>query len=279
MNWKRRKAATLLLAVIAVAVVFLGWRIFNPREPVYHGQPLSAWVRQFGTNSFGRGSKSSAEEAERAIQQIGADALPFLLRQVRASDSTLKKKLRATVPGNWHNRLGLRDRSQDIRRLGARGFHALGTNAAPAAPALIEIAIRHPDDDARYIAVFGLRKLAPIGEPVIPFLTQCLTNSDDRIRDEAAIAFGGMRDRPEFVVPILIQYLQFAKNSTHTYECSDTVGLLGRFGTNAKAATPILLELLNHPVADVRSEVTNWLPRIDAEAAAKAGVKQPGQAP
>jgi len=232
-------------------------------------------VEQYRSNRWTR-AKSSADEAELAIRQIGADALPFLLRWIDARDSSLKKKLRATVSGKWHDRLGLRDRSGELRRLGAHGFQALGTNAAPAARALIEIATRHPDEDGRYVAVFGMRKLAPIGEPVTAFLIQCLTNSESTIRDEAAIAIGGMRDRPQFVVPILIQYLQFAKTSPHSPECSDTVNLLWFFGTNAKAATPILLELLNHSSAEVRHQVTNALPDIDAEAAAKARVKRPG---
>jgi hypothetical protein len=149
----------------------------------------------------------------------------------------------------------------------------------PAAQALIEIATRHPDEDARYIAVFGLRKLAPVAEPAFPFLIQCLTNTDSTIRDEAAIAIGGMRDRPAVVVPILIQYLQSAKTSPHTYECSDTVGLLGFFGTNAAAATPILLELLDHSSINVRNQVTNWLPLIDGEAAEQARVRRPGRVP
>lgn len=280
MKWKRPKAATLLFLVFAAAAVFLGWRLVHPPEPAYLGKPLSAWVRQYNTNYLrGDASKSSAEEAQRAIQHIGAAALPFLLGQMRASDSSLKKKLRATVSRNWHDRLGLRDKSPEIRRLGAHGIHALGTNAAPAAQAIIEIATRHPDEDARYIAVFGLRKLAPIGEPVFPFLLQCLTNSEPTIRDEAAIAFGGMRDQPALVVPILIEYLQFAKSSPKTYECSDAVNLLWFFRTNANAATPILLELLNHSSDAVRSQVTNSLPDINPEAAAKAHVKRPGQAP
>ena len=275
MKWKRPQAATLLIFAVAAVAVLLGWRLFHPPEPVYQGKPLSAWVRQFNTNYL-VGSKSSAEEAQRAIQHIGVEALPFLLRQMRASDSSLKKRLRAAVPLKWHDRLGLRDKSPELRRLGANGIHALGTNAAPAAQALIEIATHHPNEDARYIAVYGLRKLAPIGQPVFPFLVQCLTNSEPTIRDEAAIAFGGMEDQPARVVPILIQYLQFAKTSPHTYECSDTVNLLRFFGTNAKAATPILLELLNHSDAEVRHQVTNALPKIDPEAAAKARVKRPG---
>jgi HEAT repeat protein len=277
MKLNRRKAATLLVGVFMIAAAFLGWRLFNPPEPVYQGKPLSDWVRQFSTNfAVGIVSTSSAQEAEQALRQIGPEALPYLLRQMRVSDSALKKRLRATVLGKWHDRLGLRDRSADIRRLGAHGIHALGTNAAPAAQALIEIATRHPDEDARYLAVFGLRKLAPVGEPVFPFLVQCLTNSEPAIRDEAALALGGIRDRPEIVVSHLIQYLQFAKTSPSTYECSDTVWLLSCFGTNAKAATPILLELLHHSSIDVRSQVPNSFPLINAEAAAKAEVKGSG---
>src|SRR2546422_9380035 len=126
MKWKRPKAATLLVLVFAAAAVFLGWRLVYPPEPAYLGKPLSAWVRQFSTKYLGGvPPKSAAEEAQRAIQHIGAEALPILLRQMRASDSSLRKKLRATVSRNWHDRLGLQDKSGEIRRLAAHGIHAL----------------------------------------------------------------------------------------------------------------------------------------------------------
>jgi len=83
MKWKRPKAATLLVLVFAAAAVFLGWRLVHSPEPAYMGKPLSAWVRQFSTNYLG-GDASAAEEAQRAIQHIGAEALLILLRQMPA---------------------------------------------------------------------------------------------------------------------------------------------------------------------------------------------------
>lgn len=70
-------------------------------------------------------------------------------------------------------------------------------------------------------------------------------------------------------------YLEFANTSGSVFEFRDGIESLARFGTEAKAAVPVLLSLLNDPRLNVRESVTNWLPRIDAEAAAKAGVKRP----
>ncbi|MSU56821.1 MAG: HEAT repeat domain-containing protein [Pedosphaera sp.] len=213
-------------------------------------------------------------EAEFAIQQIGTNAIPFLLDRVRERDSVVKKKLRAILPRKWQDKLRLGDNSGEVRRTGAHGLAALGTNAPAAVPALIEIASHHPDEDGRYIAVFALRTLGTASEPAIPFLIQCLTNKVDIIRDDAAMGLGGIGRQPEISVPALIQYLEFARTSPHSFELSDAIGALSKFGPAAKAAVPILLSLLNHPNPNVRDYLTNYLPIIDAEAAAKAGVKR-----
>lgn len=123
----------------------------------------------------------------------------------------MKKKLRTIVPQSWHQRLRLKDTSGDMRRVGAHGLAALGTNAPAAVPVLIEIATQHPEEDGRYLAVFALRTLGVAAEPAIPFFIQCPTNEVSIIRDEAAIGLGGMHHRPGIAVPNLIQYLNFAE--------------------------------------------------------------------
>lgn len=171
-------------------------------------------------------------------------------------------------------KLRLRDNSGTIRRDGAHGLSALGTNAAAAVPALIELATHHPDDDGRYIAVFAIRTLGSAAEPAIPFLIQCLTNKINIIRDDAALGLGYIHLRSEIAVPALIAYLEFAKTSPSSFELRDAMQSLGQFGTEAKGAVPVLLSLLDHPSSDVRESVTNWLPSIDADAADKAHVKR-----
>lgn len=167
MNARRTKLA----GVILVAFVFalLAWRFLYSPEPVYNGKPLSAWAQQYGSNHWGGANRAADKEAEIAIRQIGTNAIPFLLDLIRVRDSALKRKLRPLIPRTWPQRLQLGDALGEIRRTGAHGLAALGTNAPAAVPALLEIATHHPDEDGRYIACFALRTLGVAAESAIPF--------------------------------------------------------------------------------------------------------------
>lgn len=159
MNTRRRKAAAVFVCAFVGVLAVLAWRsLFHP-EPVYNGKPLSTWAEQYGSNNWRAGGKPAAREAQAAIRQIGTNGIPFLLNLIRSQESPLKKRLRTMVPQTWHQRLHLRDTSQEVCRTGAHGLAALGTNAACAVPELIEIAKHHPDEYGRYIGVFTLRML------------------------------------------------------------------------------------------------------------------------
>jgi HEAT repeat protein len=76
---------------------------------------------------------------------------------------------------------------------------------------------------------------------------------------------------PELVVPALVQHLGATNISMH-YR-GFTIDALAKFGERAKEAVPHLLPFLNDADEDNRSSATNALKAIDADAAAKAGVK------
>ena len=266
---RRGKTATILLAVALGGATFLGWKFYRP-EPLYHGKPLSAWAQQYGSNRWSV-NQAAAREAELGIRQIGSDAIPFLLDQLRAEESRTKRKLRQRLPRTWHDKLRLKDTSGTTRRIGAHGLAALGTNAPPTVvPKLIEIATHHPEEDGRYIAVFALSRLGLRAEPAILFFIQCLTNTCNIIREEGAVGLGQVAQQPEIAIPALMKYLESARASPNSFEARAAVTALGGFGTNAKPAVPLLLSFLNHSAADVREAVTNYLPAIDPDAAARA---------
>jgi HEAT repeat protein len=281
MNARQRKLA----GIIAFAFVFaiLAWRLLHSPEPAYNGKPLSAWAQQYLTNHWSRWAGSAAErEAEFAIQQIGTNGIPFLLELVRARDSVMKQRLRKVFPVSWWTRLDLdQTRGEMERRVGVAGLVALGTNAVFAVPHLIELASHHPMDDGPYpdsdghqIVMAALKDLGPNAESAVPFLIQQLTNSVASERAGAALVLGKIQRRPSIVVPALIAYLARAM-SLGSDEVGPAVYSIAEFGTNARPVVPTLLSLLNHSSPYVRERVTNCLPRIDAEAAAKAQVRSP----
>jgi len=74
-------------------------------------------------------------------------------------------------------------------------------------------------------------------------------------------------------LPHLIKYLESIKEVSG-WESRHLVELFGSLGTNARPAMPILLTMLDYPDTSVREALTNALPRIDPEAAAKAGLNR-----
>jgi HEAT repeat protein len=156
-----------------------------------------------------------------------------------------------------------------MRRVGAAGFAALGTNASAAVPMLIEIAMHHPDEDGRYTAVYATGTLYAAAEPAIPFLIQCLTNEYFNIRSAAASGLGYIGRQPEIVVPALIRYFELTRTSPHMTERLASIDSLAHFGTNAKPAAPLISPLLTNPVQLIRMYATNALLRMEVETVAK----------
>jgi HEAT repeat protein len=263
MDTPLKPVLSLLVVILACGIAVLILKFVYRPEPSYNGKTLTQWADQFGSNNWSASGAAGAREAKAAIQKVGTNSVPFLIELIRSTESPTRSRLRRIVPRSWHTRLHLQERTQQTRRTGAHALAALGPDAAAIAlPDLIEIASRHPNEDARYVAVFAIRVLGEGAEPAIPFLIQCLTNSVNIIRDEAALALGYMHLQPDVTVPALTVYLK-SVTGKGDWELRDAIASLGEFGTNATPALPILLLLLNHSDATVRSQVTNALGHID----------------
>jgi hypothetical protein len=249
------------------------------REPVYNGKPFSAWAEQWGSNHWQSYSSADAkkadQEAEAAIRHVGTNGIPFLLDLMRARESALKTKLRTKLSRSWQARLHLEDRSGRLKLIGAHGLAALGTNAGPAIPGLMEMVSMEmirvpPDRDEGYLPIFTLGFMGSAAEPAVPLLIQCLTNRDESIRLEAAHRLGQINRRPDIVVPALMHYLQLRKQDNGNAERVAAIESIGMFGTNASVAASSLVLFLRDSDPSIRQAATNWLPQIDSEAAAKA---------
>jgi hypothetical protein len=75
----------------AVLVGVIGWQLVKPSdEPSYKGKTLSAWLRSYEyiarSHSAGVAEESELDEIREAIRHIGTNAIPTLLRLVRAKD-------------------------------------------------------------------------------------------------------------------------------------------------------------------------------------------------
>jgi hypothetical protein len=87
------KRGRITVAVLAAILSGLAWLLVSSlpaREPVYEGKPLSRWL-----------AGASRRDARRAVRACGTNAIPTLVRMLRATDSPLKLKL-VQLAGKQH---------------------------------------------------------------------------------------------------------------------------------------------------------------------------------
>ncbi len=273
----RSKKLVLGITLPVLALALFAWKVVSRSEPVYQGRPLTSWVEQWRANFWAMGgptdeTRKAAAEAEAAIHHTGTSGIQFLLGLMKTREPAIKPWLRKKVPNSWHSRLHLENSAPRLKKLGGLGLAALGTNGSPAVPELmnllsLEMTRNPPDQDNGYLPAMTLGFMGSAIDPAVPLLVQCLTNRDRSIRNEAATRLGQARRKPEIVVPALLAYLK-----REEVDVAVAILTIGYFGTNAIAASPTLVALLNDPNPDVRTAVTNSLPRIDRAAAERAGM-------
>ena len=174
-------------AAAGVIVVAIAAVAFWPaeKEPEYHGKKLSEWLEIYATDHEGAFYLSEAEPAlasgkepevvvaYKAICCIGSNGLPCLLKALRFKPTSWRGKswrLYSKLPKYlYRESVGKQLLSPNVllQREGAHwAFWALGDDAAPAVPELVDLA-HDPDPHVRREAVDCL---SFIGKPAIPYL-------------------------------------------------------------------------------------------------------------
>ena len=151
-----RNRVRIALAVVLVAVVgVVGWQVLRQREPVYQGQRLSVWLTRYGDGDYTAVTQQIAKkEVDVAVRHMGTNAVPFLVRRIRAKDSAF---------GLWLVKM-------------ARLQHA--------------IKVRHtPAYVRRLQALNGITALdLEARKTVVPGLIECLDDDDSQVRRYAGAA-------------------------------------------------------------------------------------------
>src|SRR5260221_5529956 len=102
MNKRLRIVIGLLLASVFGLLV---WQALGPPEPVFEGRTLSSWLERHTPTSAGDPPYDSPgwKKADEALRGIGTNAIPTLLKMIRAKDPppVVLKLLQAAGRYRW----------------------------------------------------------------------------------------------------------------------------------------------------------------------------------
>jgi hypothetical protein len=241
------------------------------REPEYDGKKLSEWLRAYELGSSNDNERKIVEREQQAatdaIQHIGTNALPWLLKRIAYNPPVWKEKIGAHIAKinsklltHWYlegDRLGF-DALQ--------GFRLLGPRAAPAMPELTRmmrgdtrrgVGRDWPMDALSYIGRDGFPTLlAAMGSPKTEF---------DAAERMDALAKQGVDIGP--AMPELLLIDRRTRADVENYEKANprsqyydpvfvTPGLLDE---NRPFLIPALTNCLHHTNSDVRVEAADAL--------------------
>lgn len=123
-------------------------------------------------------------------------------------------------------------------------------------------------DVRRSEAIRHLGELGPAAKAAVPRIIKLLVEKSPGVQEAAVSSLGKIHSEPETVIPLLIRCLDDDRIN------AQAASALGEFGSLAKPAVPKLLPMLQARDKDDRRAARDALLKIDAEAAAKAGVRQ-----
>jgi len=259
------KGRFILITLLALAVLGgLVWEIMRNREPVYEGEPLSFWLQGYDQDQR---TETSIQAADQALQHLGTNAIPTLLRLIQAEDPPLERKLFAWL-GKQHYVKVHHISDFERRNQALIGFGKLGADGRGAVPDLLKIHQHGRTTEDRVCVIRALGSIGPAAKSAMPRLLEWLATQSDVynrsdlcIRGNLVWAIGQIHSDPQAAVPELIKYLADNEKSGIT---ATAIHALGAYGADAKPAIPALLHSLNRQDRFVPQEAYNALKQIDS---------------
>jgi HEAT repeat protein len=183
-----------------------------------------------------------------------------VLRQLMASEYDQPAR-------RWIADLG--DADAEVRHNAARELCRLGTEAAPAVPALGK-ALSDPDMGVRVNAACTLVKLGAASEPILPALKQALHDECQFVRADAVLTIRSIGPDADATLQTLVEAVQADDNRKRIPFFNRSVrelavGAFRVWGAPAKDAIPVLTAALQDPDLLYRIQVAQALYAITAD--------------
>jgi HEAT repeat protein len=206
-------------------------------------------------------------EAMTAVEAVGPDAIPHLLRWIQPpwpnsilpsgavnSFKVLGRRAESAIPElvrllqNYKLKLTNSFFDEDFAAF-ANVAEALSWLGPKALPYLLGAAKDTPCLNATQEIVHCLGNFGPDGAPAIPDLIEWTRNPDQWIRLHAVNALGRIAQAPADVIPTLVACLKDADMLVRR----DAASALGRFGNAARGLAPDLIAMLDDPTWQART--------------------------
>jgi hypothetical protein len=187
----------ILISATLLILTGLIFYLSHLNEPTYEGRSLTSWLRQLDTPQspgapafWGEedGQPPEIVQAIRAIRVIGTNGVPILLNLLKSKDDTTykyKNEVEKII-----NRLGFSNfhfyEARQKRRWAECGFIILGKQAQSAAPELMQIVQRNPDQQSAFEALHCLENLKLEDKTMVHYLIETLGNTNHALSSYAA---------------------------------------------------------------------------------------------
>ena len=170
MSMRKRAYIALVLLLVTVAGV-VAWQGLRLREPVYQGKRLTDWLDAYKLYGLAGVEtwqvRAEQQKADEAVRHVGTNALPTLLRMLRANDSALKVKC-VELARRQHLIRIKHTPAEELNYRACAAFGVLGAKARSAVPALIEIANQNLSRASRWYSIQALVTDRPARRRVNP---------------------------------------------------------------------------------------------------------------
>jgi HEAT repeat protein len=233
----RKKRLLLIAAALGLTLVgLITWDSWTPSEPVYQGKRLSYWLLAYDLGATDRPDNGSAD---RAIQAIGTNSIPTLLRMLRTHDSSLNSKFASLAEKQPF--IAISHPSVDgLYFRAARGFQLLGPRGESAVPQLAAIYDRNLPPPSRSTIARILAGMGSAAKAAVPALVRGLANTNAPERGDTLTALGRIHAQPDLVLPELLKVLQTPASPNHL----TAAAALAAYGAEARSTVPVLVKMI-----------------------------------
>ena len=151
----------------------------EPREPVYYGEPILYWL------AYNSRTNSRTLEAPKAIAADPSNAVPFLLKELRAQDTPWGRLYLSAWPRlpasiQWHLSQSVSPAVRQSRALYLLSY--FGCTDRRALPAVIAVLKRDHDPEVRASAAWALNEFRHNGG--VTDVREAATNALHKLREK-----------------------------------------------------------------------------------------------